>query len=738
MKAIFRRSLLWGLLLALLLSALPAAALYDWQDGTIPAEWTHITDESEVTATDILAPINPYASREAKNLYAYLASLTDSQTFLTGQFDIQNTDDIWRRTVEQLGVEPALYSCRYTVDTSKPVFDTAKGAEITGTTMDFTDAATVNQLLLKHYEKGNVLLVHADSAPPEICGALLVEKGKYTDPTDAVAELDATNPERDMQAYALWRKYQSQLVASLQALEDSGVKAYMYRPWIEFNYNNFNGVTEEGYAAFTRVFQQTVQMLIDARLTGFLVTYSPGHKSNTIERNPGNAYVDVYAATLYSEPELLGAVSGSGCLNYSWYVKTGKPIGFAEYSCRDGVPSECQSQARGSWYTLLQSTMENWSRISWVNGWADNNYSMLDNRQMPEDGNDDGVAFVNSPFTLNLPDVADYRSGVMEAPGIVQLYSAGEQSRRGLEERRYTAQELQERGIDLSQLRDLRVNEGYSVTFYSGDDLTGAMWQYAEAVKNIPAETAAQFRSCVVTPLENLALEANAFDADDSDTAWKVNDGVPTVWESRIQADAGSTWVALEFERPARIFSYAVKSAGYAGRLSMYNVRDLQLQYSFDGKTWTALNTVAGNTGSQISHTVRAVTAPYYRLLITGANSATVASERNLVNIVELELYGVYSGERTDRPTDGEEEPEEDGWIDASDESSDVSDDADTSGDDKPTDGKRRRVVRKITEYSYLWIIPVAAGVVLLGGGAVWFLLWRRKKRKAASAEPTE
>lgn len=77
-------------------------------------------------------------------------------------------------------------------------------------------------------------------------------------------------------------------------------------------------------------------MLIDARLTGFLVTYSPGHKSNTIERNPGNAYVDVYAATLYSEPELLGAVSGSGCLNYSWYVKTGKPIGFAEYSCRDG------------------------------------------------------------------------------------------------------------------------------------------------------------------------------------------------------------------------------------------------------------------------------------------------------------------------------------------------------------------------------------------------------------------
>ena len=70
-----------------------------------------------MTATGILAPINPYASREAKNLYAFLASLTDSQTFLTGQFDIQNTDDIWRRTVEQLGVEPALYSCRYTVDT---------------------------------------------------------------------------------------------------------------------------------------------------------------------------------------------------------------------------------------------------------------------------------------------------------------------------------------------------------------------------------------------------------------------------------------------------------------------------------------------------------------------------------------------------------------------------------------------------------------------------------------------
>ena len=737
MKTILRRSLLWSVLLALLLSALPAAALYDWQDGTLPEGWTHITDESEVTATDILAPVNPHASREAKNLYAYLASLTDSQTFLTGQFDVQNTDDIWRRTVEQLGVEPALYSCRYMVDTSKPAFDTAEGTGITGTTMSFTDAATVNRLLLKHYEKGNVLLVHADSAPPEICGALLVEKGKYTDHTDAIMELDATNPERDMQAYALWRKYQSQLVASLQALEDSGVRAYMYRPWIEFNYNNFNGVTEEGRAAFTRVFQQTVQMLIDARLTGFLVTYSPGHKSNTIDRNPGNAYVDVYAATLYSEPELLGAVSGSGCPNYSWYVKTGKPIGFAEYSCRDGVPSECQAQARGSWYTLLQSTMENWSRISWVNGWADNNYSMLDNRQMPEDGNDDGIAFVNSPFTLNLPDVADYRSGVQEAPGLVQLYCAGEQSRRGLEERRYTAQDLKEQGISLTQLRDLRVNEGYCVTFYSGDDLTGTVWQYAEAVKNIPAETAAQFRSCAVAPLENLALEAVAFDADDSSTAWKVNDSIPTVWESRIQTDSGNTWVALEFERPARIFSYTVKSAGYAGRLSMYNVRDFQLQYSPDGKEWTTLNTVVGNTGSQVSHTLRAVTAPYYRLLITGANSATVASERDLVNIVELELYGVYSGERTDRGEDSDTEPADTVWDEETGGDIDGSDSEKTAEDEKPSDGKRRRVVRKITEYSYLWIIPVAVGVVLLGGGIVWFLLWRRKKKQIQTT-PTE
>lgn len=739
MKTILKHGLLWAVILTLLLSAVPAAALYDWKDGELPEEWTHILDESEVSATDILAPVNPNASREAKNLYAYLSSLTDSQTFLTGQFDIQNTDSIWQRTVKEYGIEPALYSCRYVVDVSEPVFDTENPTRILSSTMEFQEPETVNGLLLQHYEKGNVLLVHSDSAPREICGDLVVQKGKYTSSANAVIELDATNPDRDLQAYALWMKYQTQLIACLRALEDSGVKAYMWRPWIEFNYKDFNGVTEEGYAAFTRVFQQTVQMLIDAGLTGFLVTYSPGSKSNTIERNPGNEYVDVYAATLYSEPELLGGVAGTTCPNYSWYVKTGKPIGFSEYSCRDGVVAVCQSQARASWFTLLQSTMANWPRISWVNGWADSNYSMLDNRHAPEDGNDDGLAFLSSPFTLNLPDVVDYRSGVLEAPGLVQLYCEGKESRQGLEECSYTAQELKKMGITLSDLQDLRINEGYSITFYSGDDLTGESWQYAEAVKNIPSATAAKFRSCKVSAFDNLALEAYAFDADDSNAAWKVCDGVTSVWESRVNPATGNTWVALEFENLKKVYSYTVKTASYAGRLSMYNVRDFQLQYSMDGRTWITLDTVTGNTASQVTRTVSSpVAAPYYRLLVTGANSASVASERDVVNIAELELYGIYAGERTASPAGETEEPipEPEGteWTEDTGDETDEPEDSESPEDTETSGGKLRKVVRKITSYNYYWIIPVAIGVVAAAGGILWFLLWRRKKKRDAEA----
>ena len=224
MKNAVKSVLVLLLSLCLLLAALPVvAARYAWVDGQVPEGWTRITDPTEITATDILAPINPNASQEAKNLYAYLCTLTDSEQFISGQFDIQNTDSIWERNKEQLGFEPGLYSNRYIVDTTMPTFDAENPTVITNTALEFSQVEEANALLKKHYDKGNVLLLHADSTYRDTCAKLLIQKGLYQDDADGIVELDACNPDRDMQTYALWVRYMDNVVDSLTALEALGV-----------------------------------------------------------------------------------------------------------------------------------------------------------------------------------------------------------------------------------------------------------------------------------------------------------------------------------------------------------------------------------------------------------------------------------------------------------------------------------------------------------------------------------
>ena len=127
MKQTLRALLLWTLALLLLLAgAVPVSALFapgwdNWSDG-VEETWktAYAAGETAIRAQNILGPINPHASREAKNLYAYLAVMSDSERFLTGTFDISTSDNVYNQVVREYGLEPALYSNRYIVDTTEP------------------------------------------------------------------------------------------------------------------------------------------------------------------------------------------------------------------------------------------------------------------------------------------------------------------------------------------------------------------------------------------------------------------------------------------------------------------------------------------------------------------------------------------------------------------------------------------------------------------------------------------
>ena len=378
--------------------------------------------------------------------------------------------------------------------------------------------------------------------------------------------------------------------------------------------------------------------------------------------------------------------------------------------------------------------------------WSDGPYSLV-NSGGDANGNDNGQLFMDSPFTLNREDVPAYRSGVIAAPGVAQTFVTGDGSGlyTGLEEKLYTAAELRALGQTLSSVRSLRLNTGYGLTFYSGEDGTGDFWGYGASVNGLAPAVTAQFRSLKVERIANRALEKDIYASDNDAEAFKANDGIASVWRGQLQN--GSAWLMVDLGTPCTVTQYVLKNAGYAGQLSAYNTRDFQLQYSNDGKSWTAADRVQGNTLDILSRSVEPFTARYVRLYITGANSIPAdgaAFDRHLVTVCELEILGIQAGKAStvavtplpepDASGDAEEpEPEDSGTQpDTSEEDPDDG----QPDDDTPTPAKRRRVVRQTTQSFFPWWgwVLIAAGVALAGGFVVVLLL-RKKRKENAPAE---
>ena len=98
MRRIVQSAWLFLVLGSLLLTSLNVLAeRYVWTDGQIPENWEWITETEQITATEILSPVNPYASQEAKNLYAYLCTVRESDSFITGLFDMNANNGMYEQ-----------------------------------------------------------------------------------------------------------------------------------------------------------------------------------------------------------------------------------------------------------------------------------------------------------------------------------------------------------------------------------------------------------------------------------------------------------------------------------------------------------------------------------------------------------------------------------------------------------------------------------------------------------------
>jgi hypothetical protein len=124
----------------------------------------------------------------------------------------------------------------------------------------------------------------------------------------------------------------------------------------------------------------------------------------------------------------------------------------------------------------------------------------------------------------------------------------------------------------------------------------------------------------------NLAMskKTNVTASDASESAIYVTDGTPTTqWTSK---NVGAKWLEFDFGAPFRVTRYVIRHAGPQF--------DFTVQASADGKQWTTIDTVKGNTENVSDVDVTPTTARFVKLLIDETGPESTA------RIADVEVFG--------------------------------------------------------------------------------------------------
>ncbi|WP_394924184.1 discoidin domain-containing protein [uncultured Robinsoniella sp.] len=110
-------------------------------------------------------------------------------------------------------------------------------------------------------------------------------------------------------------------------------------------------------------------------------------------------------------------------------------------------------------------------------------------------------------------------------------------------------------------------------------------------------------------------------------------------WVSKPMSDGTGEWIQVKFEEPVSVQRFVVKNDGFfrPGQ-DANNTKEMKFQFSDDGESWTDLVTVTDNKDKLIDRNLEeAVTAPYFRVLVTQGEQNPGKNSR--ARIGQIELY---------------------------------------------------------------------------------------------------
>jgi hypothetical protein len=126
---------------------------------------------------------------------------------------------------------------------------------------------------------------------------------------------------------------------------------------------------------------------------------------------------------------------------------------------------------------------------------------------------------------------------------------------------------------------------------------------------------------------------------DHGETPDRAIDGsTGTKWYTE---ETGPQWLCFDLHKDTLINRWVVKHAQSGGEPPEYNSADFGLQKSADGKTWTTVDAVTGNTAAVTTRDVMPFTTRYVRMAVVKPTHTGKPGTR----ICEVELYGPSAAE---------------------------------------------------------------------------------------------
>lgn len=436
-----------------------------------------VAENSEGPVLNNMAPVNPHSSKKTKDFYQYLDRIGKSDNMLLGaqvnsyktydsngyvtseqqltKLDLLNADNNYYNYIEKnYGVSPAIVSFQH---------------------------ETIDDISIykKYYDEGAIPLISLSNLSSFTADYPAFENDIYQ--ISAIRFLDKTYTPVNETEQEIYDDMQSGFAEKLEIwgdfleeLEAGGVETYMVRFFIEMNIKSFFGDSYlNGTQYFKNVWQQMVDYFVNERdLQGILFVFAPSafntqYSVPAINYYPGNDYVDIIAPTVYSNNSdgYLGAID-----NYNQFLATGKPFALSEI----GPVRTYTVSTPVDMMNMLDSLQNVYANACFASLWYGNNFSIAHHIN--------GSQFINDDYFISIENMDIHQLGYTGITPNIRIYGAADFAGTSIGAVNGVFNASQFGGINALSLK---VNEGYKVSVYSGENAAGEKWEFGRDVADL-------------------------------------------------------------------------------------------------------------------------------------------------------------------------------------------------------------------------------------------------------------